>query len=109
MRNAGGSIRFNSLSSRPISKEYGSPAAQQFWQDIYGHNRSNYNQSQHGYTYQGQSRTGQNQYGYSTFNQSRSGQAFSHPGFHTQSRFNQSQPIYSFHNIVVPQAGHWRR
>lgn len=88
---------------------YGPPAAQQFWQDIYGYNRSTHNQSQSGYSFQGQSQTGQNQNGYSNFNQSRSGQAYSNPGSHVQSRFNQSQPNYSFHNIVVPHAGHWHR
>ncbi|MBC8291336.1 MAG: hypothetical protein H8E37_13625 [Planctomycetes bacterium] len=89
-------------------QRYGDPASQRFWRDIYSYNRSTYNQNMNGYTFYGQNRAGQNMYGYSNHNQSRGGQVYSQPGFHNQSRFNQGPPIYNFHNIIVPGAGHWR-
>lgn len=89
-------------------QRYGDPATRRFWQDIYSYNRSFHNQNMHGYSFHGQNTTGQNMYGYSNYNQSWAGQSYSQPSFHLQSRFNQSPPIYNFHNIIVPGAGNWR-
>lgn len=89
-------------------QRYGDPVTQRFWRDIYSYNRSFHNQTMHGYSFHGQNTIGQNMQGYSNYNQSWAGQSYSQPSFHLQSRFNQSPPIYNFHNIIVPGAGNWR-
>ena len=82
--------------------------AKQFYQHLYGHRRSTFNQSQQNYYRQGQSQANQSQYGYSQYGQKYVSPYFHNGSVHNQSVYNQSQSNYTLHNVLQPGSANWR-
>lgn len=85
-----------------------SPPARRFWHNAQGYGRSVYGQSAPGFSTYGQNRFNQSNVRQSRHNVTRFGQSFAWPGWKSGSRFNQSLPNTSLHNVVVPYGASWR-
>lgn len=79
-----------------------SPAAQKFFQNLQGPNRTTFNQNRQNYSFHGQARPSNAIPNTTWQSGSRFGQTWSHRNSHNQSAINQNRFNYSLHNLTQP-------